>query len=97
MPSVCDLQRVLCVLARAIGVSSCAATSDNLDTRMPKEPISHSLGLSVGEPVDDSISLKIYQDRAIPMPTTPGPVVDGKHAWSPNELPARRGRDCHAQ
>jgi hypothetical protein len=96
MPSVSDLQRVRCALAHAVGVGSCAVTSDNLDTWMPKEPISHSLGLSVGEQVDDLVALKVHQDRAVTMTPTPGPVVNGKHKWSSNGLPARRGRDCHA-
>ena len=72
-----DLHSVRSALADTVGVGSSTIARDNLDTRMPAQPLGQHRGLPIRKQVDDAIALQINQDGSIPMAASKRPVVNG--------------------
>ncbi|MDR3632495.1 MAG: hypothetical protein P4L84_01590 [Isosphaeraceae bacterium] len=85
MPAIDDLLRLRRCLDGRLSIGRPAITADEFDTRMIIEPFLYGFGITAGQEIDDVASLKVHDDRAVPLAFELGPVVD------PNESGRRRG------
>jgi hypothetical protein len=81
MPAVCDLDGMWCRLARSLRIQTCAIAAHDLYTGMSAQPSGCAFGTSIRQQVDHLPLFQIAEDRPVPLPLSPGPVIDPNYTW----------------
>ena len=76
VPAVRDLHGPGGSLRRRLGVGRRTIPADDFDAGMGLEPRGHGVRVAVGEEVDNVTAFQVHDDRAVPLPLAPGPVID---------------------
>ena len=84
MEAFCDLPRLRCARSCTLSVETAAVTTDDLDLRMPAQPVRCPNGRPIRQHIGDLPLLQVHHDRAVAASLAPAPVVYSRH-------PNRRG------
>ena len=79
METVSDLSRLRRALARCVGIKTGAISADNLDFRMPLEPVSRGGGRAIRQQIHHLTTLQVDDDRPEIRALPPSPFIDAGH------------------
>lgn len=81
VPPVRDMDRIRGAEPSGLGVSGRPVTAYHLDAGMVGEPGSHRCRGPVGQQVDRTARVDVYQDRAVVVSLAQGELVHSEHPW----------------
>jgi len=84
MPVINDLSGFGRGFCGCLSVRRRTVPADDFDTRMIVEPLLYGFGIAVRQEINDIAPLQIHDNRSVPLPSDPGPVID------PNKTGRRR-------
>ena len=76
MKAVSDLSRLRRTLARGVRIKTSAIAADDLDFRMPLEPVSRSAGRAIRQQLHHLTTLQVDDDRPESHAFPPSPFID---------------------
>jgi hypothetical protein len=82
LKAIGNLDRIRCALASPLSVGPGTLAADHADAGVCPQPRRQALGGAVRHQVDGRMTLKIYQDRAVPLAPSQRPSVDPADARS---------------
>jgi hypothetical protein len=98
VPAIGHLDRLGRTGAAAFGVAAGPVAADHLHTGMLGKPVSEGVGFTIGQQIDRSVAVHVYQHRAVDVTASQREVVDAEHGdgtdlWvgAGSEQPQQRG------
>src|SRR5664280_2143091 len=79
VPAVGNLHGVRHGRRRSLGIQAGSIPADNLCSRVSSKPLRSALRAAVWQQINNLAALQVTENRAVPMPLTPCPVVDSQH------------------
>ena len=81
VPAICHLYSVRCRPGRSLRIETRTVAAYDLDTGMSAQPSGSTVRASVGQQVNHLALFQVAEDRPIPLPLSPSPVIDPNYPW----------------
>jgi len=81
VPPVRDMDGTGRTAATTVGVAGAPVAGNHFNAGVGAQPGCEAVRLSVGQQVNNGMTLQVDEDRAVALPSFPRPVVHPEHAW----------------
>src|SRR3546814_21046112 len=82
MPAIGHLHGPWSSAPCSLGIKVGAITRDNPDPRVALQPVGHAVRIAIRQQIQTAIPLQIADDRYIPLPAPPRPILDAENRGS---------------
>src|SRR3546814_20295744 len=87
MPAIGHLHGPWSSAPCSIGIKVGAITRDNLDPRVAIQPVGHAVRIAIRQQIQNAIALQIADDRSLPLPAPPRPLLAAHNRGSSTAEP----------